>query len=231
MRSIRPRAGPDEAASVCVNTPEAGILCKLSAGVPVFSRWRRLGFFAALFLAAASGRAQDWAVGATYGTLADLERSFRLDNFHPRDVSAWVDFRIEPHTLLRASYVDIRAKGDNAGHLASVINGQPPAPLPDLKVGISAVTLGVSYQFVEGFYTSGIFAGVGAYRIRPDLTTPEFAPFVDARETALGLHVGVEGDFKIVKRLSLVGRITLHYIRSDTRRSLLSAAAGAVFHL
>ena len=56
-------------------------------------------------------------------------------------------------------------------------------------------------------------------------------PYADARETALGLHVGVEGDFKILKRLSLVGRITFHYIRSDSRRSLLSAAAGAAIHL
>jgi hypothetical protein len=187
--------------------------------VRVFSRTRCLGFALALCLAAAPSVAQNWSVGATYGAVNDVERTFRLDGFHPHDVSAWIDYRLEPHVLLRASYVGLKTTSDNSGRPVSVDPAQPPATLPELKVRIDAVTVGVSYTAFEGYYTSGFFAGIGGYRIRPE-PSPGLEQFQDPKETVFGFHVGVEGDFKIVKHVSAVGRLTLHGILSSSNHNI-----------
>jgi hypothetical protein len=166
-------------------------------------RLRCLALTACFGLAAACVFAQDWSVGAAWGGVNDIERTFRLEGFHARDISAWVDYRLESHVLLRASYVNIKTTGDNT---------------PDLKVGMDAATLGVSYTFFEGFYTSGMFGGIGGYRIRPEA------------ETAFGFHVGVDGDFRIAKPVSVILRLTFHGILSQSRRTLLVAAAGIAIH-
>ena len=159
-------------------------------------------------------------MGATYGLVNDVKRTFRLDNFHPRDVSAWVDYTLEPSVLLRASYVGIQTTGDNADRLIDGVQ------VPHLKVAIDAVTLGVSYSLFEGFYTSGLFAGVGGYRVRPTAPPLEFASFQDRHETAFGFHAGIDGNFRIHKHVSAVARLTFHGILSASKRSLLSASAG-----
>jgi hypothetical protein len=187
--------------------------------VRVFSRFRCLGFALALCLAAGPSLAQNWSVGATYGAVNDVERTFRLDGFHPHDVSAWIDYRLEPHVFLRASYVGIKTTSDNSERSVTVEQGQPPLTLPELKVRIDAVTVGVSYTAFEGFYTSGFFAGIGGYRIRPE-PSPGLEQFQDRKETVFGFHVGVDGDFKIVKHVSAVGRLTLHGILSSANHSV-----------
>lgn len=191
----------------------------------MFLRIRSLAFLAALGLAAPAAFAQEWSVGAAYGTVNDVKRTFRLDNFHPRDVSAWIDYTLEPTVLLRASYVNIQTTGDNADRLLSVTSGQPPVLMPHFKVGIDAVTVAVEYTFFEGFYTSGIFAGLGGYRIRP-AAAADFAEFQDRRETVFGFHGGIDGNFRIHKHVSVVARLTFHGILSQSKRSLLSASAG-----
>lgn len=172
--------------------------------------------------------AEDWAVGASIGLTNDIERHFRLDEFHPRDGNAWVDFRLEQRILLRGAFGSMKAKGDNAGQVVRV-SGEDVV-LPDLKVRIDYATVGVSYLFWEGDYTSGLFAGIGGYKVNPD-PAPSLAitNFRDARETVFGWHVGVDGDLRVLSRLSLVGRLTFHQIYSESRRSLLTANAGAVF--
>jgi hypothetical protein len=98
-----------------------------------------------------------------------------------------------------------------------------------LKERIDYTTVGVSYQFWEGDYTSGIFGGVGGYKIDPDPAPARFSAFRDASETVWGWHIGVDGDLRVFARLSIVGRVTYHNVRTDTVRSLLTANAGAVF--
>jgi hypothetical protein len=189
-------------------------------------RLRGLGLAVCLGLAASCGLAQDWSVGAAWGGVNDIERPFKLEGFHSRDISAWVDYHLEQHVLLRVSYVSIKTTGDNAGKLAS----GPNLLLPDLRVGMDAATVGVSYTVFEGFYTSGLFAGIGGYRIRPEKVALEFQDYTDAPETALGFHVGVDGDFRIAKPVSLILRLTFHGILSQSKRSLLVAAAGISIH-
>jgi hypothetical protein len=194
--------------------------------VRVLHRICFLAFAVALAPVASAAFAQEWSVGATYGLVNDVKHTFQLGNFHPRDVSAWIDYAVEPAVFLRASYVGIQTTGDNADRLLSVTPGQPPVQMPHFKVAIDAVTLGVSYTLFEGFYTSGVFAGLGGYRIRPTAPPPEFAAFQDRHETAFGFHAGIDGNFRIHKNVSAVARLTYYGILSSSKRSLLSASAG-----
>ncbi len=171
--------------------------------------------------------AEDWAIGASLGVVNDVERTFRLDDFHPRDGNAWVDFQLEDRVILRGTAGSMKVNGDNAGLTATV--GGSPVVLPDLKTRIDYVTVGVSYQFWEGDYTSGIFGGLGGYKINPDPIDEDITNFRDRNETVFGWHFGVDGDLRVLSRLSIVGRITYHYVVSESKRSLLSANAGAVF--
>jgi hypothetical protein len=90
-------------------------------------------------------------------------------------------------------------------------------------------TLGVSYEFWEGTYTSGLFAGIGGYRIEPEAVATVFESFRDVRETVFGFHVGVDGSVQVVPRLSLLARLTLHKIYSAEGHSILTANAGLLY--
>jgi len=179
-------------------------------------------------ISATPGFAQDWGIGASIGLQSDIERHFRLDDFAARDGNAWVDFRLQEKVLLRGTFGSMKVKGDNAGRTVDV-NGEDVV-LPDLKTRIDYATIGVSYQFWEGDYTSGFFGGIGGYKVNPDPAPSEaITNFRDARESVFGWHIGVDGDLRVVSRLSIVGRLTFHEIYSLSRRSILTANAGAIF--
>lgn len=182
---------------------------------------------AVLALAAAPALAQDWGVGASVGLVNDVEHRIRLDGFDPRDATAWVDFQLEDRVLLRGTMGSMKVRGSKAGESADV--GGNPITLPDLNERIHYINVGASYQFWEGDYTSGIFAGIGGYRIDPDSVDHNLEGFRDPKETVFGFHAGLDGDLRVFSRLSIVGRITFHKIFSDTNRSLLTANAGAAF--
>jgi len=189
---------------------------------------KSLGIAALLLgIVAAPALAEDWAVGASIGLTNDVERSFRLDEFHSRDANAWVDFQLEDRVLLRGTFGSLKVNGDNAG-LTTVVGGSA-VTLPDLKTRIDYATVGISYQFWEGDYTSGIFGGIGGYKVNPDPVEQDITNFRDRNETVFGWHFGVDGDLRVISRLSIVGRITYHYVVSESKRSLLTANAGAVF--
>jgi len=195
----------------------------------LLSMRRKLGlalFVAGLF--AAPVFAEDWGVGASIGFVNDVERRFRLEGFAARDVNAWADFRLEERVLLRGTFGSMKAKGVNAGRVVSV-NGEAVV-LPDLKDRIYYTTVGVSYQFWEGDYTSGLFGGIGGYKVNPDpAPSAAITNCRDRNESVFGWHVGVDGDVRVLSRLSIVGRLTFHQIYSESRRALLTANAGAVF--
>jgi hypothetical protein len=180
-----------------------------------------------LAISAAPALAQDWGVGASIGLANDVQHRVRVGKFDPRDVNAWVDFALEDRVLLRGTMGSIKTKGSNAGSIADIDGDE--VVLPDLKVRIDYVTAGVSYQFWEGDFTSGLFGGIGGYKIDPDRVEPEFRGFEDPKETVLGFHAGVDGDLRVISHLSIVGRITFHKVFSDTNRSLLTANVGAAF--
>ena len=173
--------------------------------------------------------AQDWGVGASIGLVNDVEDRFRLDDFGNQDANGWVEFRLEEQVLLRASFGTMKVKGENAGRQAQLVPGAPPTILPDLESRIEYVTVSASYQFWDGDYTSGLFGGVGGYRVNPDPAPALVADFRDPNEKVFGWHLGVDTDLRILSRVSFIGRITYHRVNSEFGRSILAANAGAVF--
>jgi hypothetical protein len=178
------------------------------------------------FLFAGPSLAQSVGVGAAVGVVNDIGGKFHIDEFKPRDLNAWVDCELQEKVLVRGTVGSLRLKGVNAGKTVSLSPGGPPVTLPDLKNNVDYATLGVSYLFAEGGYTSGIFAGFGGYKIVPDAAPADIANYRDQHETVFGWHAGVEGGIQLVSRLSLMLRVTYHSIRSEAGRSILTANAG-----
>ncbi len=178
------------------------------------------------FLCAGPSLAQGLGIGATIGVVNDVGGKFHIDEFKSKDVNFWADYEAQEKVLVRATLGSLRLNGANAGKTVTPVAGGTPVTLPELKNNVDYATLGVSYLFAEAGYTSGIFAGFGAYRIRPDAVSSDIANYRDQRDTALGWHAGVDGSVQLVSRLSLMIRLTYHNIRNDAGRSVLAANAG-----
>jgi hypothetical protein len=174
-----------------------------------------------LLLAAGVGRtsAQAWSeafgVGASVAAVNDIGNRFRLDAFDTEDVNAWVEYRASEYVLLRGTFGSMKARGSD------------PATRPDDRIRYAA--LSVAYPFREGYYTSSLFGGFGGYQIRPD-SLREGDTAQDVRQTVFGFHLGVDGEFRVVRRLFLVGRVTVHFIQADAaHRTLLTAGGGLLY--
>jgi hypothetical protein len=186
-----------------------------------------LVFFVAGVLAR-SASAQQWGVGAAYGWFNDLEHNFRLENFHSPDWEAWVESRLAHEVFVRLTYGDMKIHGDNVGQ--SVVIGGTVVTIPDYRDHVRYVTIGVSYLFPEGPFTTALVAGLGGYGIRPEsISPPELGPFRDNRERVFGLHVGAEGELKIYRGFGVDAKLIYHWIFSETRRSILVAGVGATY--
>jgi hypothetical protein len=182
----------------------------------------------ALLLAAGSARAQAWGGGATIGIVNDVEHHFHWDEFHSKDITGYLEYEIEKQIVVRATYGQMNVKGENAGQTFTLPSGEIRT-MPDLTEDIRYATLGVSYEFFEGPFTSGMFAGIGGYKIVPDPVPEEIANYRDNRETAFGWHVGVDGGWQMMKHLSLVVRLNMHGILSTQGRYILSAGGGLTY--
>ncbi len=182
----------------------------------------------AAFLPAGGALAQSWGAGVTIGAVNDVEHRFHWDEFKPKDIAGSLELEIEPKVILRATVGQMRVKGENAGKTFTLPSGSD-VTLPDLTNDIRYATLGVSYEFWEGTYTSGAFVGIGGYKIEPRDVPAEIANYRDQRETVFGWHTGVEGGIQLVKHLSLMLRLTYHGVLSTSERSLLSASGGLTF--
>jgi hypothetical protein len=178
------------------------------------------------FLLAGPCLAQGIGVGASVGAVNDVGGKFHIDEFKPKDLNVWVDYEAQEKVLVRVMLGTLRLKGVNAGKTVSLGPFSTPVTLPDLKEDVDYATVGVSYLFSEEGFTSGIFAGFGGYKFKPDAVAAEIANYRDQRETAFGFHAGVEGGVRLVSRLSLMLRLTYHNIRNEAGRSLLTANAG-----
>ena len=188
----------------------------------------RKPFLAALALAATSAaRAQSWGVGAQAGVVSDIGHNFHLDTFHNADYAAWVEYRLEDRVQLRGTFGSLKIPGARSGETIS--SGGSTVTLPEFKTRMDYVTVGTSYEFWEGDYTSGIFGGIGGYKVRPQSIPPEFQSYADPSETAFGFHFGADASFRLVSRLSLVLRLTYHNVRADSVRDILSAGGGLIY--
>jgi hypothetical protein len=176
-------------------------------------------------LAGSRASAQGWAVGASAGAVNDVSRRLSVDEFHSQDWNAWVQFELEEKVQLRGTYGSLRTRGAETNQPGNDPRGNPLI-VPVLTSHVDYGTLGVSYEFWEGDYRSGLFAGIGVYKVRPNPAPPGFEEFSDPRRTVFGWHVGADATIKIVSPVSLVGRLTLHRFSAGTGRSIVTADAG-----
>jgi len=195
--------------------------------VSFFKRFALAGL-APLLLPAARALAQSWGAGVTIGAVNDIENHFHWEDFKPKDINGSIEFEAQEKVIVRVTYGEMRAKGENAGKTFTLPSGSD-VTLPDLVNDIRYGMVGVSYEFWEGSYSSGIFAGIGGYKIEPRTVEQEIANYRDQRETSFGWHVGVEGGVRVVKHLSLVLRLTCHRILTSSNRTLLTANGGLTF--
>jgi hypothetical protein len=96
---------------------------------------------------------------------------------------------------------------------------------PDERLGsdLTYTTIGGEYRFNEGYYTSGIYIGLGWYGLEADAlpTHPS--------ENAIGLVVGLTGDFKLNQRFSIVVELSGHYTDLDDADLLGMGHAGVAY--
>ncbi len=95
---------------------------------------------------------------------------------------------------------------------------------PDLfSAELTYVTIAGEYVFSEGYYESGLYLGLGIYEL--DGST-SLGPF---DETAVGLTVGVTGEFPITARWAILLEISGHYADISTVRLFAMGHAGLAY--
>jgi hypothetical protein len=95
-----------------------------------------------------------------------------------------------------------------------------------MKEQVGYITVGASYYFLETYFDSGIFGGIGGYTIRPEAAPPGFGAYADRKETVFGWHLGTEAVFRVYKNAGLVLRLTYHNISAHPHRQFLNADIG-----
>ncbi len=88
----------------------------------------------------------------------------------------------------------------------------------------SYVTVGGEYTFSERYYESGIYLGLGAYRLEG---FQGGQPFDD---TTLGLVLGVTGEFEVTRRLGFVVEAAGHVADFGPARYFLTFHGGLAYH-
>lgn len=171
---------------------------------------------------------ESFGVGATVGLSNAVDHEFRLQNFDTHDANLWVQYQLDEDVQLRGTYGSLKVRGHNAGQ-QGLVNNTTVVTLPDLPDRIDYATFSVAYQFHESGWETGIFGGVGGYRIRPESADPVYAEFQDKRETTWGLHLGVESDFQIWRRISGIVRVTYHVPQTKPHRQILTASVGLLY--
>ena len=179
-------------------------------------------------LAAAPVRAQTqmFGLGGTYGSVNDVTHSFTLDGFKPSEWTVFFDYRTASTTLLRLTFGSMWTEQTLVGQTVSTPQG--PVYVPTAKEHVNYLTLDASYLYAQGFYTGGIFGGIGGYQYVPEPMPPGYEAFQDPDQKFFGLNVGVDGEFRITPNLGVVARLTYHYIFATLHRQFFNADAGFV---
>jgi hypothetical protein len=172
--------------------------------------------------------AQQFEIGATYGWVNDVTHEWNLGSFQAPNWEGWAAARIEEGAVTRLTFGSLRIPGSNVGAVIPQANGSSSV-MPSYTDHLGFVTLDVSYLFLQGPMTCGIFAGIGGYKLSPQNVPPEFTAYEDPRQTVFGWNTGVEGYLHLYRGLAGVGRVTFHAVFTQTRRYLLEASVGAAY--
>jgi len=134
-----------------------------------------------------------------------------------RDIKAFYQIELEPQTYFRIE----------AGQINSDVGGvfpNPKATTPHpqdfrapVKGHIEHVDGVVQYSMSEPFGKTGIFAGLGMYRISASSI---------ASETSYGYTFGVNGDFPITRKYGFVAEGSYHWLNTATKARYISLTGG-----
>jgi hypothetical protein len=89
---------------------------------------------------------------------------------------------------------------------------------------LTYLTLAGEYRFQESYYESGIYLGLGGYR----LEGTRFRE--DERDTSLGVVLGVDGEFKINRWLGVLVELSGHYVDFDEAQIFGMVHGGLAVH-
>lgn len=127
--------------------------------------------------------------------------------FDQTNVQAFFGFEMSPKTIFAVRVGQMMLDGEEG----------------DLGEGdLSWATLSTEYRLPAGFYDSGLFIGLGYYRVQSD------DGFVD--DSAFGLNLGVTGDIPVSKHLSVMVELSGHYADLDESQLLLMGQVGLAVH-
>ena len=88
------------------------------------------------------------------------------------------------------------------------------------------VNIAGEYRFNHTFYQSGLFIGVGGYR----LDGRRVLGGASESETSFGLVLGLNGEFELTRRLGFVLELAGHYTDLDDAQIFATGHAGIVVH-
>lgn len=91
---------------------------------------------------------------------------------------------------------------------------------------LSYLTVAGEYRFKESYYAPWAYIGLGAYRIQGD----DVFAGGDGDDTAVGLALGLVGEFTITRHLDFVVEASGHYADFDDANVFAIGHAGLAFH-
>lgn len=95
-----------------------------------------------------------------------------------------------------------------------------------LDADLSYVTLSGEYRFRETYYAHWVYIGLGGYRVEGD----DLFTGGESDDTALGLVIGLVGEFNLTRRLDFVVELSGHYADLDEASIFALGHAGLAFH-
>ncbi|MEO8378841.1 MAG: hypothetical protein ABI779_04175 [Acidobacteriota bacterium] len=149
------------------------------------------------------------------GDDAFLESNFALSN---NSVELYWSMPIEPG-------LNLRFKGGRISTQIAIPSEEPNPEHPedpllnrrDVEGEVMHAETDVEYQFSEPFGSSGLFAGLGFYRLS--------APSEDSR-TTWGVHAGVNADFPITRRYGVILEAAYHWTHAEFEPRYMTVSGG-----
>ena len=90
---------------------------------------------------------------------------------------------------------------------------------------LTYATIGGEYKYRHSYYDSGVYLALGGYRLEGDDLAGR-----DRDDTAIGLALGVTGEFPITRWLGVQIELSGHYADFDRANLFAMGHAGLVFH-
>ena len=171
--------------------------------------------------------AQSFGIGGSAGIANDVGGDVEFSGFKWGDANGWFEYKFEKWAAFRLTYGNMWTQQSKSNSVQTTPDGT--VEVPELDENVRYGIASVSYLFWEGFFTSGLFAGIGGYGMRPSEVPGEFEEFADPKETVFGWHAGVDGEFQVTKQVGIVLRFTYHNVSAHPHREFVTADAGAVF--